>query len=362
MATTDRSQEGPALPRGLNVLLTLGAGVLVVGGLRAFSEAVGPIFLAIVIVVAVSPIRGMLVRRGAPPLLATVCLFLCSFGVLAGIVLALVWSAAELTQLIASDTYAEQLRSARDDLADLIEEVGAGGEELDSVLDVVDIGTVAGQVTSALSGALGVLSSLSLLVITMLFVVFDAPKFERNLAGVAAERPTVVRALRDFAGATRSYFLVSTVFGIIVAVFDVVALWALGIPLALVWGVLSFITNYIPNIGFVIGLIPPALLGFFEGGWQLALWVIVIYSAINFIIQSIIQPKFVGDAVGLSTTLTFVSLIFWGWVIGPLGALLAVPLSLLVKALLIDIDPSTRWAAPLIALDDGAASSSSEDR
>lgn len=68
------------------------------------------------------------------------------------------------------------------------------------------------------------------------------------------------------------------------------------------------------------------------------------------VIQSIIQPKFVGDAVGLSVTLTFVSLIFWGWVIGPLGALLAVPLTLLAKALLVDIDPTTKWASPLISL------------
>jgi AI-2 transport protein TqsA len=68
------------------------------------------------------------------------------------------------------------------------------------------------------------------------------------------------------------------------------------------------------------------------------------------VIQTVIQPKFVGDAVGLSVTLTFISLIFWSWVIGPLGALLAVPLTLLVKALLVDIDPTTQWAAPLISL------------
>ena len=76
----------------------------------------------------------------------------------------------------------------------------------------------------------------------------------------------------------------------------------------------------------------------------------MVYSVINVIIQSVIQPKFVGDAVGLSGTLTFVSLIFWSWVIGPLGALLAVPLTLLVKVLLVEIDPTTQWAAPLISL------------
>jgi predicted PurR-regulated permease PerM len=72
---------------------------------------------------------------------------------------------------------------------------------------------------------------------------------------------------------------------------------------------------------------------------------------INFIIQSIIQPKVVGDAVGLSTTLTFLSLVFWAWVLGPLGAVLAIPLSLLMRALLVDADPSTAWLSGLISGD-----------
>jgi predicted PurR-regulated permease PerM len=77
--------------------------------------------------------------------------------------------------------------------------------------------------------------------------------------------------------------------------------------------------------------------------------VVVAYAVINLVIQSLIQPKFVGDAVGLSITLTFLSLVFWSYVIGLLGALLAVPLSLLTKALLVDADPDSRWLDPLIA-------------
>jgi predicted PurR-regulated permease PerM len=142
---------------------------------------------------------------------------------------------------------------------------------------------------------------------------------------------------------------VSTVFGLIVAVIDTLLLWALGIPLPVLWGLLAFITNYIPNIGFLIGLVPPALLGLLEGGVPLMVAVIAVYSVVNFVIQSVIQPKIVGDAVGLSTTVSFLSLVFWGWVLGPLGALLAIPLSLLAKGLLVDIDPATRWIDPLIS-------------
>ncbi len=340
----------PLLPRGFNVLLTAAAAMIVVAGLRAFSSSVGPIFLALVIVVVVSPLQRGLVKRGAPAWLAMLVLLVSSFGVLVAIIGALVWSTTQLVGLLASDEYAAQLQTAQDDLAAQLDRLGVGGDDLEQVLEGLDIGAVAGQVTTALSGLLGVTSALGLLMITMLFMVLDADKFGTNLSLVARTRPDVTNGLQQFAQRTRSYFVVSTVFGLIVAALDVAALLMLGIPLAVVWGVLSLITNYIPNIGFVIGLVPPALLAFFEGGWQLSLWVVAIYVAINVVIQSVIQPKFVGDAVGLSTTLTFLSLIFWGWVIGPLGALLAVPMTLLAKALLVDIDPSTRWAAPLISL------------
>jgi predicted PurR-regulated permease PerM len=155
--------------------------------------------------------------------------------------------------------------------------------------------------------------------------------------------------LSSFARGTRTYLGVSAVFGLIVAVIDTVLLWAMGIPGAFVWGVLAFVTNFIPNIGFVIGLVPPALIGLLEGGPGLMLAVIVVYSVVNVIIQSVIQPRYVGGAVGLSTTLTFLSLVFWTWVLGPLGALLAVPMSLFFKAILVEADPGARWMEPLIS-------------
>ena len=156
-------------------------------------------------------------------------------------------------------------------------------------------------------------------------------------------------ALDNFAYGTRNYMGVSAGFGIIVAFLDGIALWIMDVPGAFVWAVLAFVTNFIPNIGFVIGVIPPALIALLDSGPGLMIAVIVVYSVINFLIQSVIQPRVVGDAVGLTATLTFMSLVFWTWVIGPLGALLAVPLTLLTRALLVEADPRTRWALPLLA-------------
>jgi AI-2 transport protein TqsA len=182
-----------------------------------------------------------------------------------------------------------------------------------------------------------------------LFMAIDASTFPTLLSMARRLHSDLTDALASFASGTRRYLLVSTVFGLIVAVIDTVILWLAGVPAPLTWGILAFITNYIPNVGFVIGLVPPAILALLEGGPRLMLLVIALYCVVNFVIQSIIQPKIVGDSVGLSGTVTMFSLVFWATVLGALGALLAIPLTLLVKALLVEADPQARWLLPLLA-------------
>lgn len=135
----------------------------------------------------------------------------------------------------------------------------------------------------------------------------------------------------------------TTVFGLLVAGIDGIVLQWMAIPLAWTWAYWAFITNYIPNIGFVVGVIPPMLIGLLDSGWQTALWVLVAYSVINVVIQTFIQPKLTGDIVGLSPSVTFFSLIVWTSIVGVLGSILAVPLTLFFKALFVDSDPRTRW-------------------
>jgi predicted PurR-regulated permease PerM len=151
--------------------------------------------------------------------------------------------------------------------------------------------------------------------------------------------------LRD----TRRYLIVNTIFGLAVAVLDTIALMILGIPLPLVWGLVSFLTNYIPNIGPFLAIVPPALLALLTGGWQLMVVVIAVYLVINFILQTVVQPRVVGDAIGLSPLVTFLSVVLWGWVLGPIGALMAVPMTLLCKALFVDLDPKASWVKALLA-------------
>jgi predicted PurR-regulated permease PerM len=245
--------------------------------------------------------------------------------------------------------YKSELDDRVSSLGDWLESLGVSAEQVSSMGESIDPTQLAGVAGDVLSSLFGVLSNFAFIVTLLFFLVFDGARAQALMDRTRHQRPHLVDALVSFAHGTRSYLTVSAVFGLIVAVIDTLVLWAMGIPGAFVWGVLAFVTNFIPNIGFVIGVIPPAIIGLLEGGPGLMLAVIVLYSAINFVIQSLIQPRFVGNAVGLTPTLTFLSLVVWTWVLGPLGALLAVPMSLLSRALLVEADPEEEWMMPLLS-------------
>lgn len=339
---------GAGLPRGVVVLLGTACLVVVVGGMRVTADLLGPVFLALMLTVTISPIAIWMRSRGVPLWLAMISNVLAVYLLLVVLGGAMALSLARLVDLLPQ--YQQQFLDLR---ADIVSTLSSLGIDQTQVLTQVEKATNPGQIVDVIGwifgGVTGVLSNTVFLLATLLFMCVDAVDYPARLAASGAQRPQVVGALREFATGTRRYLWVTTVFGLGVAVIDTLALWALDIPLPFLWGLLSFITNYIPNIGFIIGVIPPALLGLLQGGVEKMIWVIVVYCAINFVIQSIIQPKVIGDAVGLSATVSFLSLIFWAWVLGPLGALLAIPLSLLAKGLLVDIDPSTRWLTPLVS-------------
>jgi AI-2 transport protein TqsA len=342
------------LPRGTIVLLTAAGAVLVIAGLHEIADIIAPVFLALVLTVAVHPMDGMLRRWGAKPwaalLLTLVTIYLILIGLAAAAAFSLARLATELPQ------YKGRGQELIDNVNQTLSNLGIGSQQINAALGNIDIDKVVSELLNILDGLLAVTGSLVLVVTVLFFMALDAVGFTARLRSVG--RAGLAPALSGFASGTRRYLVVSTVFGLIVAVLDTIALTLIGVPLPVVWGLFSFITNYVPNIGFVIGLIPPALLGLLDGGPWTMLAVIAVYCVINVIIQSVIQPKVVGDVVGLTATLSFVSLIFWTWVIGPLGAILAIPLSVLAKAVLLDMDPRAHWLSVLVSPGSPAASPS----
>ncbi|MFF5250019.1 AI-2E family transporter [Streptosporangium sp. NPDC000095] len=335
------------LPRALVVLLCTAGAVVTLAGIKEIGSIVGPVLLALVLVLAVSPVRTWLRERGAPGWTLVAIPLVIVLLVLLGMVAILTVAIAQMAAL--APTYDAQFKQLVAEAQEQVARLGFGTQQMNEAINSFDPGKIFELAQGFISGLLGVFSGLVLVIVLLLAMCLDAQAFSRILAMGAERRPLLIGALNNFAHKTRRYLLVSTGFGLICSALDVAALWILGVPLPLLWGVLALITNYIPNIGFVLGLIPPALLGLLEGGPKTMILVIVSYILINFVVQSLIQPKFLGDAVGLSTTVTFLSLILWTFVLGPLGALLAIPLSLLTRALLLDSDPDGKWAVALVS-------------
>jgi AI-2 transport protein TqsA len=334
------------MPRALVILVGIASAVVAVAGVRAAAWLIAPAFMALIVVIAVAPVHGWLRRHGWPGWATTLVTILLVYGILLALALGIIFSLARLgTEL---PQYASKADGLVNSATAKLAELGVGSEQLQQAASSLNLGKLAGVIGALLSSVAGLASNFVFLLALLLFLSVETGGAGDRVASIAAERPRIAEALGHFAWGTRQYLLVTTVFGLIVAVLDSIALALLGIPLAVTWGLLSFITNYIPNIGFIIGVVPPAVLGLLTGGPTLMVTVVVVYCVLNFIVQSIIQPRFIGDAVGLSVTVTFVVLFFWAWLLGPLGAILAIPLTLLAKALLVDIDPKARWADALL--------------
>jgi AI-2 transport protein TqsA len=335
------------LPRGLIVVLGVTGLLVTILALQQFATILPPVLFALVLVIGFHPLTGILRRRGAPLWLAISVTLITLVVVILGLAASLVLSVAQLATIL--PTYQAQFTQLVNELSTWLGSLGVGPDQLHAALSGINFANVAGLLAGLLADLAGIFSNMLLLLFVVAFMTLDAVGFSSRLSWIRPERPEIIGALDNFVAGTRTYLLVSTTFGLIVAAIDAGFLWLVGVPLPLLWGLLAFITNYIPNVGFIIGLMPPALLALLQGGPKLMIIVIVAYSVINFIIQSIIQPKVMADAVNLSLTLTFLSLIFWAFVIGPLGAVLAVPLTLLTKALLLDVDPNTRWMSSLVS-------------
>ena len=349
MDTVDR----PTWPRIIIAPLSWVAlfGLLV--ALHFAADIVGPLLIALNLLIAAWPVRTALLRRGVRPMIGTVVLGLVVFLVLGLALFVLGWSVSALVKELPS--YQGRFSALYAQLVAGAASIGITQDSVLAQLQQVSPSSVAGFASSAVSGVSGALATLGVLVLMVFLLLMDAGSVAARGESVARFQPHLGLALGDFVVGVRRYWVVTTVFGLIVAVLDLGVLLVLGVPLAFVWAMLSFLTNYIPNVGFVIGVIPPMLMALLDSGPVAALIVVIAYTVINFIIQSVIQPKFNGDAVGVTPLVSFLSLLIWSAVLGPLGALLGLPATLLLKALLVDHDPAMRWFNAFLANDPGSA-------
>ncbi|AZL06173.1 AI-2E family transporter [Brevibacterium aurantiacum] len=345
--------------RALVIALTIAGLAYVLMFFKGLQDIVAPVFLALNFYIVVYPLQKYLTKLKVPRAIGATISVLLVLVMIFGFFGLTAWSVAELVLLIPS--YGEQLVATYQSALSFLSDIGVTSSVLQQQFQQFNVRSLIDAVYPLLTNVSLVAGLLTTVVMAVFFVAMDSMGIDRRMLMLLDVKPSLAASLGGFASGVRRYWVVATVFGLIVAVLDVIALAIIDVPLIWVWGVLAFLTNYIPNIGFVIGLIPPALLALVDSGWQSALWVVIAYSVLNFVIQSIIQPKFTGESVGVTPLVSFLSLLFWVWVLGWLGALLALPATLLLKALLVDADPKAKWVNILLASDPTTANSSTEE-
>lgn len=325
----------------LRTLLGLAAAVIALAGVSFARELVGPLALAAVIVIICHPVRFPLERWGWPRWAATTGVIVVAYLILAVMAALLFFAGVQFARLVAD--YSDELQGAAENALALLKSLGLEAEAADAGASVLKPENVLAFATSLGGRVLNVLTAFFFVLAYVIFMAADGARYTKaEDAFGRGVRPTL-RRVQTFNSGVRRYYVVNATFGAIVAIIDGLALWALGVPAPAVWAILAFVTNFVPNIGFILGLIPPAVLALVVGGWPLALAVVAIYCVVNVTLQVLVQPKFVSDAVSLSLTLSFFAVIFWTFIIGPLGAILSIPLTLLVRALVIEGDPQARW-------------------
>jgi predicted PurR-regulated permease PerM len=194
---------------------------------------------------------------------------------------------------------------------------------------------------------LNVATASSLVLIMLVFMLLEAARMPDKVKEAFEGRDLSNEYFKKIAEDTWNYMKIKTIISFLTGLFTYVGLWILGVEYALLWGLLMFFLNYIPSIGQVIASVPPILLALIDGGVSLAITVTIWLIIVNSFFGLGIEPRYMGEGLGISSLVVLLSLIFWGWLLGPVGMFLSAPLTMVMKIVLQN-DSKTRWIAVLL--------------
>ncbi len=327
-------------------LLAAAAFVVILAGLRAVSHIVTPILLAAFLAIICAAPLSWAKQRHIPGSLAILVLFSAvGFGFFL-LFLALKNTAESLA--VQAPVYQAQLGAWLEDVRALLTSHGLPGDRLPTEIPLPGAETLTGAARSIASG-LGQFTATSLLVLlAFIFLLLE----EHTLPGKLEEAfPGRVRArvrARRFMRSVYRYLVIKSLTSIATGVLVGAGLAVMGVDFALLWGILAGLLNFIPTIGSIIAAVPAILVSLLGQGVTEALIVLVLFVVVNVGIGSLLEPRYMGRSLGLSPLVVLISLLVWGWVFGPVGMLLAVPLTMIAK-LALESAPQTRWAAVMIS-------------
>jgi predicted PurR-regulated permease PerM len=337
------NSDNPSAPLIRPVVIITGIAILILA-MRAASDVLSPILLAMVLAITAAPLLGWFMRRGAPAWLALVLTIVLTVLLILGIVWLVGLSVQDFADKLPG--YEKRFGEIEQTLGTTLTNLGVDVDNLTADPIIAPQGLlelIAGFAGGIVSG----LSNWGLILLTSAFFLVEAAVMPRKVQEITEEGDSDVVRLLRLNQDLRQYMVINAGVGLLAAIVNVILLAIIGVDFALLWGVLSFFMSFIPSVGFLISVIPPALMALIQFGLPEMLIVVVAYIVINFVVDNVIKPRFIEEGVNISPLMTFLSLILWGWVLGPIGAILAVPMAIIVQAILASRE-GTRWLAYLM--------------
>jgi predicted PurR-regulated permease PerM len=326
------------------ILLLAAAFVIIIAGMRAAEPIIVPVLLSIFIAVITTPPMFWLQRKGVPHALALILVITGMFVIVIAMMALVGTSLQGFTQDL--PTYQARIREQETTLTLWLATKGIVIPQ-DQVLKFIDPSKAMTLVAALLNGLGSMLTNSFLIFLTVIFILMEAPSFPAKLRAVMNDPQASLGRFEMFLDNVKRYLAIKTSTSLLTGV--IIGLWVflVGVDYPVLWGLLAFLLNYIPNIGSIIAAVPTTLLALVQLGAGAAAWVALGYLVVNNLVGNLIEPRFMGRGLGLSTLVVFISLVFWGWVFGAVGMFLAVPLTMMAKIAL-DSFESTRWIAILL--------------
>ena len=324
---TTESTNGPISPQ-LRFLLGFASLVVILGGVREIAPILNTVLLALVLAQAIAPAVEWLVERRVRPGLSVTAIVALVLVLLLAVSAGVGRSVAGLTDDL--PRYEAGLFALRDRLLAQLTSWGVDTSHL-SASDLLSPGKAVGFVTAAVTWIASAFGNLFLIVFLAAIMLAHMAELHLDDGVHQTEGKSFMARVSALSVDVRPYVRITAATGLLFSVIITGVLFALRVPYAPIWGVLAFFFNFVPQVGIILSWLPPAVIAMVTMGWGRAATVIVAYTVINFVVDNIVKPRMMATGLEISFLAIILSLVFWGWVLGPAGAILSVPLTLAVR-------------------------------
>ena len=338
-------------PRGSGqIIFLLAALIIIAAGLKSAQEIMVPFLLAAFIATIAATPMFWIRAKGVP---AGIALALVVVGIFTALLLIGAVATQSTSAFIAKlPFYQERLISIQGDLVVALEGFGIP-VDLSKLLEGFSLSSALKFAGSTLASLGNLLSNGFLIILTVIFILAEATSFYPKLNSVLSNPQRDLVYFTRFANNMNRYVALKTSMSLLTGLLVSVTLWILDIDFPILWGLLAFLLNFIPTIGSIFAAIPPLLLALIQHSPSAAGAVALVFFLINMGVGNVLEPRYMGKGLDLSTLVVFLSLIFWGWILGTVGMFLSVPLTMTGK-IAMEANPRTVWLARLLGQGEGS--------